>query len=288
MEEVINMRLFLLVLVAFFLFALSAGCVRDIIPGNNNDGEVSKGQEDVNEGFVKIEVEGISFRFEKSLAGSVDFTIVPASEEGDMIPYPKYALFTFFDPACSVNMYSEGYLFVLPAEPYSLVDNEADRAMAELSKILGSRSLDTAYGELPFLPFPNAGQLFYSNVDFIGFTGGKGIRYITQYVQDVSPIVSEGLIYTFQGITADSRYYVSLIMPVGNPNIIQTWSDFFDEADYEEFAENFHSYIEQDREILNNSPDSDFMPSLDLFDMLVDSILIDNPDFLFEEGQSVG
>ncbi|BDP44179.1 hypothetical protein DAETH_41480 (plasmid) [Deinococcus aetherius] len=69
-------------------------------------------------------------------------------------------------------------------------------------------------GELPFLPLPFAGQVLSAAVKYLDFPGGRGVRYLVGFSQDVSPLSREQVFYTFQGITNDGRHYVSLQYPV--------------------------------------------------------------------------
>jgi hypothetical protein len=228
---------------------------------------------------VMIDYQGISFMYDNSLAASVDISIEDASEEDSMILYPRHVIFTLNDPTGSGDIFLNGYLSVYPTAAFRLIDSEAGRVIDDLSTMLASRTIIINDRSLPYLPFPNAGQLFQSNIKIIDFKNGEGIRFITQHVQDLSPIVSEGLEYTFQGLTADERFYVSLNVPVSHPGVAKTWEDFFTDVDYNDFSDNFNAYLERDLEILNNSHDSDFEPSIELLDQLVESILVDNPDF---------
>jgi hypothetical protein len=56
-------------------------------------------------------------------------------------------------------------------------------------------------GELPFLPLPFAGQVLSAAVKYLDFPGGRGVRYLVAYSQDVSPLSREQVFYTFQGLT---------------------------------------------------------------------------------------
>jgi hypothetical protein len=239
---------------------------------------VSTQPEDIQ--VVNIDYQGISFMYDNSIAASVDVSIEDASEEDSMIIYPRHVIFTLNDPTGSGDIIFNGYLSVYPTEDFRLIDSKAGKVIDDLSAMLTSRTIIINNSSLPYLPFPNAGQLFQSNIKIIDFKNGEGIRFITQHVQDLSPIVGEGLEYTFQGLTSDELYYVSLNVPISHPGIAKTWDNFFADVDYNEFSDNFDLYLGKDLEILNSSPSSDFKPSLELLDELVESILVDNPDYL--------
>jgi hypothetical protein len=67
---------------------------------------------------------------------------------------------------------------------------------------------------LPFMPVVNAAQVFCAKPHMLAFEGGKGIRYITYYAQDIGPAVEWFVFYTFQGLTDDGQYYLAAILPL--------------------------------------------------------------------------
>ena len=67
---------------------------------------------------------------------------------------------------------------------------------------------------LPFLPWINMRQSFCAQPQIVEFDGGKGIRYLSYYAQDPSPVLDGRVFYTFQGITDDGAFYISALFPV--------------------------------------------------------------------------
>ncbi len=64
-------------------------------------------------------------------------------------------------------------------------------------------------GDLPFLPLPFAGQVLHGAVKYVDFQGGRGVRYLVAFSQEVAPLTRAQVFYTFQGLTNDGRQYVS-------------------------------------------------------------------------------
>lgn len=69
-------------------------------------------------------------------------------------------------------------------------------------------------GPMPYLPATDSAQMLHASALCLGFKGGKGVRYLTVYGQDFSPITATDVFYTFQGLTSDGRTYVAAEFPV--------------------------------------------------------------------------
>jgi hypothetical protein len=270
------------------IFFVNIGCNGNAVEDSQLNGEDQSDNEEVATEPVSVAQEGISFQFDASLANSVDLMLVPASEEDSMLQHPTYIQFTMNNPGNADDIFLNGYLTIFAVDHYRQVDSMAGEMIDTLAEILATRSTETSEFELPYLPFVNAGQLFHSNVQIVSFKNGEGIRYLTQHVQDIAPILNQGLLYTFQGLTTDKLFYISFSIPVSHPDLIDTWDEYFADHEYLDFSDNFRAYLENDREILNSSPDSVFNPSLTILDQLVESIYVENPAILFEEIDSVG
>ncbi|PYE55417.1 hypothetical protein [Deinococcus yavapaiensis] len=104
---------------------------------------------------------------------------------------------------------------------YGVADLLALRANVARSEIEALRALlkpraalPSKPGALPFLPRVPAAQLLNGAAKIVTFTGGSGVRYLTAFSQELAPVTRAQVFYTFQGLTADGKYYVSLQWPV--------------------------------------------------------------------------
>ncbi len=190
--------------------------------------------------------------------------------------YPSYRRIEFENYILKDSFLSP-VLIIYPLAEYRLLSNYAESVISSLEDILDRRQIPEKERELPFLPDMNAGQQFYSNHRFIDFKNGSGLRYLTQLVQDYSPVVNDGLIYTFQGITVDRRYYITVIMPGNHPDLAANWDQYFDsgEVDYEVFSENYHEYLADTAWMLEMTGDKEFLPDLTLLDQFISSLLVE-------------
>ena len=68
----------------------------------------------------------------------------------------------------------------------------------------------------PFAPGENAAMVLVLKPQYLSFKGGSGIRYLTYLTQGVTSFTEdmEYLIYTYQGLTDDKKYYVTAQFPI--------------------------------------------------------------------------
>jgi hypothetical protein len=111
-------------------------------------------------------------------------------------------------------------IYVYPADAYAQVNPAATQSLERVRAILaGGSSAPLTTRDLPFVPFFNATQVFAANVKVVPFQNGKGVRELTEYAQYSAPVNNHELIYQFQGLTGDGKYYVIAILPVTAPGL---------------------------------------------------------------------
>jgi hypothetical protein len=133
---------------------------------------------------------------------------------------------------------------------------------------------------LPFLPVFNAAQIIHTKGQYVTFKNGTGIRYLTQFDQAFLPINNQEVIYTFQGLTSDGKYYVVAVLPVAAPVLAPT-------DDYKATGKAFvpfpadtsdpqvvQRYFQDVLAKVDALADSEFMPSLTLLDAMLQSVQV--------------
>lgn len=159
--------------------------------------------------------------------------------------------------------YMQPQIFVYPAADLGKFSQVAGQAATDLQKLLK----DKKQGEdLPFLPLINAAQVMHTQVEYLDFKNGKGVRYLTFYSQGILMITNADLFYTFQGLTSDGKYYVAAVLPVSHAELpakeqISTVTG----AEYRD-------YIAKTTEWLGQQAASSFTPDLAKLDAMVKSI----------------
>jgi hypothetical protein len=84
-----------------------------------------------------------------------------------------------------------------------------ERPLAACSGVTLKPGQNMTYPVLPFVPLPNAAQVFCTQPAYVRFDGGKGLRYVTTFSQSMNLLSDQSVFYTFQGLTDDGQYYMS-------------------------------------------------------------------------------
>jgi hypothetical protein len=157
-------------------------------------------------------------------------------------------------------------IFVYPVAELSDFNESASQMALDLQTLLNDQQVKES---MPFLPLFNAAQVMHSQVAFIDFKNGSGVRFLTQFDQAPIPLNNMELIYTFQGITDDGKYFIAAILPVTHPDLP---NDNQVSSDQEFEAEKFVAEMAESVEKLGQLPVSSFTPNLTKLDTLIQSI----------------
>jgi hypothetical protein len=126
--------------------------------------------------------------------------------------------------------------------------------------------------DMPFLPLLNAAQVLHTHVQPLAFKGGKGLRYLTMFSQGIVPVNNAELIYTFQGLTDDGKYYVAAVMPLHHPSLPADGKLSGQEPP--EFSSDYPAYRAQVLQSLAAQPANTFQPALPTLDAMLSSLEI--------------
>lgn len=96
-----------------------------------------------------------------------------------------------------------------------------DQHVSALHRLLAERPEFVDGEEIPVLPDPGAAQAFRARVRYLRFDGGAGVAFITRYGTGAASPAAP-LVWTFQGVTDDGRYWVSAFHPVHAPDLPKT------------------------------------------------------------------
>ena len=238
---------------------------------------------------IPISFQNISFTIPEGLATGAQSEIVQRFEDTGDIPYwsvaPEYVRFVL----ARTSAFQSNFDFeinVIPADVYLQMNEAAAERIPLLQQKLTSGDLSG----ITVLPPFNAGLVIDAQPTKVDFQNGSGIHAIQQYHQAPVPITNDYLIYTYQGITQDGKYYVSIVAPIHAAFLIdQTYNPDpnattptpivpeggFVFPDIIEFDNpEFEQYYQAVTEKLSQSTADQFTPSLSVLDALVQSILI--------------
>lgn len=224
--------------------------------------------------------DNVSFSFDKGLAQSaqgVDIAAVPVSLNAPMLGggVPKHIAFAFNGEqiTADVNPF-QAQVRVYPLADLKGLDSSVADEVAKLKALLVAQPAEPAEN-VPVFPLFNAAQVMHSNVAYLQFANGKGVRFVTFYAQDVAPITNDGLFYTFQGLTTDEKYYVTVFWASKTDKLPNSYQDA-KITDYGAWAKQFETYRTDTINMLNGLPPEAYVPNLSLLDQLVQSISIPN------------
>jgi hypothetical protein len=237
----------------------------------------------VSEGTTPVEHGGVRFEVNSALAESVWREIVtprplsPAGPSWDV--WPEHVRFTIAGPreqsdleSMRVGVAAQPQIIVYPVQEFRTMSEPASAEIESLQSLLESRPSEPE-NQIPRLPLINAAQVFHAQVKYLDFQNGSGVRFITQYSQDVTPIVNQHVFYTFQGLTQDGTYYVSAHFPIRTAAL----SDELEVKDWDAFSAGYQDYLVETVRDLNALPSNEFEPDLELLDSVIQSLAVNPP-----------
>ena len=242
--------------------------------GNQLDGTIFSSEQTV----TPVDFQGVHFEYNSDLAESVWPEIVPAEEGSPDAPgwlvWPEHVRFTFAtarqpsdSSIGSMGPFTHPQILVFPAETYGSMSDFTQEEIEKLEALLEARP-PTSQDTLPLLPLINAAQVFHAQVKYLDFQNGSGVRFLTQYGQDIFPIVNQHLFYTFQGLTQDGAYYVAAAFPIDAAGI----PDEPDISDWEAFSAGYQDYLAATVRQLDELSSDQFEPDLALLDSVIQSL----------------
>ena len=221
----------------------------------------------------------ISFTYSNQIAQGTRWEWVPESRDVQTPtgPVPEYTAIYFQDYSDATGWTDTGqFINVYPVMTFPTDSNQPfAQGLQNLRAVLAARP-DVPAGNLPMLPIVTASQVLRSQVQYLDFPGGSGIRYVTAAALDVSPLSDSVLFYTFQGLTSDGAYYVAGVFPVKS-GLLPATPEPMDSDQYNQFAANYPAYIADLTQKLDGLAPQSFSPDLTLLDKLFQSLQITAP-----------
>jgi hypothetical protein len=228
----------------------------------------------------------VGFSFGHTLGRSVNILRVarrPANEAGYIEGAPAHLVFSLYGRQPESRR--------VPG-PWDVPGNETEyrttalkgyavstSQLTELQGILAERpdpaSLESsavdAPTDLPFLPLQEAGQAIAARIAYVDTPELSGVAYVTGFRQDVFPFARDDFWYTFQGLSTDGRWYVSVMWNVRASMFPKRVSDA-QARQVGTTARGWRRYIREAVAKLDGGRPTAFTPSLDTLDALVRSI----------------
>lgn len=247
--------------------------------GNLLDGTILSSAEKI----TPVEYEGVHFEVNSTMAESIWREVVTAGPRSEGMPTwdarPEHLCFTIVGPreqndfeGMRVATASQSQILIYPAGEYRTMSELAKAEIEELQALLETRP-PAPENEIPLLPLINAAQVFHAQVKYLDFQNGSGVRFVTQYSQDMGPVTNQNIFYTFQGLTQDGAYYVAAYFPVTADGL----SDEPIIEDWDAFAAGYQDYLAGTVNHFDALSPHGFGPDLDILDGVIQSLMVNPP-----------
>lgn len=142
---------------------------------------------------------------------------------------------------------------------------------AELQGLLNEPMYDLVTAErLPFLPPFNAGQVFHVLEQRLDSEHNSGIRYLALYSQAYVGVDKYNIFYTYQGISADGRYYIAAILPI-NSTLLS--NEELTQAELETISADYAAYLTNMTDLIRSDNGASLTPTLAALDAMIMSIV---------------
>lgn len=125
--------------------------------------------------------------------------------------------------------------------------------------------------DLPFLPPFNAAQVFHVLEQRLDSEHNSGICYLTLYSQALVGVDNYNIFYTYQGISADGRYYIAAILPINSALLSD---EELTQAELEAIAGDYVGYISHMKDLLVTDNGTSLTPTLAALDAMMMSLTI--------------
>jgi hypothetical protein len=234
--------------------------------------------EDLEEGFPPafpdMDFQGIQFSYPEGENYGAMPEVLPAELEVEWFSQPERIVFTLLNYPL-MDTFHEPRIIVMSTEELLAVNSGLEPSLDELKEVLGTQTRNIE--RVPYImPSFNAGQIITTQVDFLTFDGGKGVRFVTQYGQAAWPINNLDLFYAFQGLTDDGAYLINAVLPVSHPSL-PTDGDSYIGDDYEGFIAGYEDYLVTTKQSLDSQTLDSFHPGLQALDAMMASFQVNMP-----------
>ena len=226
--------------------------------------------------FTVIESDGLTFKLPVEVAESAAVSTVLPDDPAE--GWPEFALparrMIDFSGYVIQNHFHTPVIYVYPLEEILAAGLYGGTTATNLLALLNDPAIDLqTAGSLPFLPPFNAAQVFHVLEKRIESEHGRGIRFLTLYSQGIVGVTNFEIFYTYQGISADGRYYIAAVLPITSSLLSDTQ---LSNAELEAIVEEYPKYIEDLTCLIRTENGGVITPSLEALDSMMLSLLVVN------------
>ncbi len=245
--------------------------------------------------LATVSYAGISFSYDPSLGAVLPQTVAEVPTSADSLPgdsWPAHIAFSFIngkegDTVLNPDYYPQLIIYKTD-DIVAYKDAFFTNALQNLNGLIEAGGAgdfskyeqvpaDDTNLNLPYLPPVPAGQVMRAQAEYLPVTDGMGIRYLTSFASDVSPLTDDRILYTYQGATSQFKgdkpgYYIAFTYPI-KTGVLPT--ELRADFDYNAFSNNYVKEMNAAIQKINTADPNSFDPTLAQLDQLVKSIKID-------------
>ena len=219
-----------------------------------------------------VDYQAIQFSYDSDLAYRIQVDFEPEFlGEDEPIPggytvHPAWTIFSFVNQ----EQWWSPSLTVADIENFPETDSIFRSNLNNLIEILDNPvDLEARIQRVMTLPAINASPQIIEYLDYLEFDGVRGIRFITNFAQEASPLTATDFTYIFIGLSTDGNRLIGVRFPLYLDTLPL---DIPEDIDWTEFYENYDSYLEEIQAEIALTPQDAFVPSIGMIDEMIASI----------------
>lgn len=197
--------------------------------------------------------------FKEGLSASV-ITLTEANAPFEL-PYPQHARILF-------TAYANGREDILADGIRIFRAKDVDALEAGILGELEAALTGQSDHRIDFPRLPGAGSMVDAQVRLQAFQNGNGYRYLILKSFDASSLSDTQLTFLYQGVTADEKFFVSVVAQVDAPFLQEYVNQILTTP------EEIKNYFQTINEHVENADANSFEPSLTILDEMIASMVI--------------
>lgn len=150
-------------------------------------------------------------------------------------------------------------IILIPVDAYREISVGAQVMTDEMGTLLESKPIPP--NQLPFLPLLNAGPVIVTRTSYPETDSVKGIATLTQFAQYFAPVNNREMFFTFQGLTTDGKFWISIVLPMSQESLPPNAESVADSLT-DEFVANYENYVKEVSTTLTEAPADSFVPNI--------------------------
>lgn len=225
---------------------------------------------------LTLSVEGVADSYEVQVAPATPYD---ASMPPGPVGAPEHLAVTFDGQSLDEASFDGRVIYVAPVDAYETLwldagNDTISATVGSLTTLLAEQPVDPQ-PPLPVLPPPGAVNDVAVQIAYLDVPGldATGMRWVGRFSQDLSPVMNHQLRYIFQGLSADGQTLISASFPVTTallPPSMETMTADEQAA----FDADPQGFLEATASALSFLSPTDFSPSLDALDAMIQSMAI--------------